>query len=175
MKKLTFKKEGVEYTPIKYWEFKEGTIIAIYQGNRGQNPELDYVIKYLQPNKRLRAPSHTHWIVDLIIKCQTNKPLVKQFVESWLSYYELSKPFNSKYERAQYNLMYNHIFSKKYEDLDQLGEYRIDFLSALIELFIKCEKQTQNAFMFKNLLKLVLEYCEDKKDFYQVISYSKRV
>jgi hypothetical protein len=45
----------------------------------------------------------------------------------------------------------------------------------LIELFIKCEKQTKDAFMFKNLLTLVKDYCEGKKDFYQIVSYSKRV
>jgi len=45
----------------------------------------------------------------------------------------------------------------------------------LIELFIKCEKQTPNAFMFKNLLVMVKEFAEDKKDFYQIVFYSKRV
>jgi hypothetical protein len=29
--------------------------------------------------------------------------------------------------------------------------------------------------MFKNLLNLMKEYCDGTKDFYQVISYSKRV
>ena len=29
--------------------------------------------------------------------------------------------------------------------------------------------------MFKNMLKLMMEYCEDQKDYYQIISYSKRV
>jgi hypothetical protein len=51
----------------------------------------------------------------------------------------------------------------------------VEFLSALIELFIKCEKQTPGAFMFKNLLQLVRDFCNDKKDFYQLVSYSKRV
>ena len=56
-----------------------------------------------------------------------------------------------------------------------IGAFSVEFLSGLIELFIKCEKQTENAFMFRNLLLLIKEYCEDKKDFYQIISYSKRV
>ena len=29
--------------------------------------------------------------------------------------------------------------------------------------------------MFRNLLVLVKEYCEGKKDFYQIVGYSKRV
>jgi hypothetical protein len=59
--------------------------------------------------------------------------------------------------------------------MEHLGVYTIEFLSTLIELFIKCEKQTEGAFMFKGLLKLLQDYCEDKKDFYQVVSHSKRV
>ncbi len=45
----------------------------------------------------------------------------------------------------------------------------------MLELFIKCEKQTEGAFMFKKLLELVMEYCDGKKDFYQIVSHSKRV
>lgn len=175
MKKLTFKKNGVEHTPIKYWELDKGVIVAIYQGNRGANPELDYVVKYLSPGKRLRAPSHTHWIVDLLIKAQFNNQLVKDFITSWLGYYEQTRPFYSSYERNNYILMYNFIFKKRFEELNEWGDFNVDFLSALIELFIKCEKQNPNAFMFKNLMKLVLDYCDNKKDFYQIISHSKRV
>ena len=51
----------------------------------------------------------------------------------------------------------------------------MDVLVAFIELFTICEKQTKDAYMFKTLLGLVLEYCEGKKDFYQIVSYSKRV
>ena len=73
------------------------------------------------------------------------------------------------------NHFYNDYFTEKYDSLQNLGVFSIEFLSAMIELFIKCEKQTPNAFMFKTLLVLIKDYCEGKKDFYQVVSYSKRV
>jgi hypothetical protein len=85
------------------------------------------------------------------------------------------EPFQSKEERETYRLTYNEYFIEKYYFLDNSGAFSLEFLSGLIELFIKCEKQTEGAFMFKNLLNLVKEYCEGNKDFYQVISYSKRV
>jgi hypothetical protein len=66
-------------------------------------------------------------------------------------------------------------FTTKYFDLDNLGFFSVEFLSGMIELFIKCEKQTEGAFMFKGLLNLVKEFSEGKKDFYQIVSYSKRV
>ena len=176
MKKLTFNKEGVNHKPIKYWTMQDGTYIAIYQGNRGANPDLDYVIKYLAPNKRLRAPSHTHWIVDLLIKAISNHVNAAEYVEDWLVRYEEMEPFSSVEERNNYELQHKDFFVEKYEiPLNKYGEYKIDFLSTIIELFIKCEKQTPNAFMFKGLLTLMKEYCEGKKDFYQIIGHSKRV
>lgn len=170
-----FKKKGITHTPIKFWELNDGNYIIIYQGNRGGNPELDFIVKYKSPNKRLRAPSHTHWIVDLLIKVEYNKLQVLDYIKEWIEIYEKISPFQSKEERDRYRFIYNEYFCEKYFDLDNLGIFSVEFLSALIELFIKCEKQTQNAFMFKNLLILIKEYCEDKKDFYQVVSYSKRV
>lgn len=176
MKKLTFKKGGVAYAPIKYWTMRDGTIVAMYQGSRGANPELDFIVKYLSPGKRLRAPSHTHWIVDLLIKSENGaKPQVLNFVNDWIEHYDIMKPFGSVEERNKYDLRYLQKFETKYSALGMLGEYSYDFLCALIELFIKCEKQSPGAFMFKNMLILMKEYCEGKKDFYQVISHSKRV
>jgi hypothetical protein len=176
MSKLIFNKKGERHEPIKYWTMSDNTLIAMYQGQRGSNPELDFVVKYLSPNKRLRTPSHTHWIVDLIIKANLNNINTLNFVDEWLSKYEIISPFNSIEERANYELQYVDYFVEEYQiSLNNIGIYKVDFLSTLIELFIKCEKQSPNAFMFKGLLTLMKEYCEGKKDFYQVVGYSKRV
>jgi len=176
LKKLSFNKNKVRHSPLKYWAMQDGTYIAIYQGNRGVNPDLDYVVKYLAPSKRLRAPSHTHWIVDLLVKSHLNLINVKEYVEDWLELYDEIQPFSSVNERNNYELVYKERFVEKFElPLNRIGEYKVDFLSSLIELFIKCEKQTPNAFMFKNMLQLMKDYCDGKKDFYQIIGHSKRV
>lgn len=176
MKKLSYNKGGVKHDPIKSWAMQDGTMVAIYQGERGANPELDYVIKYLSPGKRLRAPSHTHWIVDVLVKAYLNSVNAEEFINDWIEKYDEIPPFNSVEERNSYELQYKDFFVEKYElPLNRLGEYKVDFLSTIIELFIKCEKQTPNAFMFKQLLILMSEYCSGRKDFYQVIGYSKRV
>ena len=65
---LTFKKNGVIHEPINHWELTDGNYLVMYQGSRGMNPELDFIIKYKTHKSRLRAPSHTQWIVDLIVK-----------------------------------------------------------------------------------------------------------
>lgn len=173
--KLSFKKNGLEFKPINFWSLKDGNVIAIYQGNRGANPELDFIVKYKSPITRLRAPSHTHWIVDLIIKSEYGSNMVRDYLSEWIEIYDLINPFQSTEERNNYKLFYNEYFTSKFGQMDNLGAFSVEFLSALIELFIKCEKQTPNAFMFKNLMTLVKQYCEGKKDYYQIISYSKRV
>lgn len=175
-KKLTFKKKGVVHTPLNFWELSDGNIVSIYQGSRGDNPELDFVVKYLAPNKRLRAPSHTHWIVDLLVKADNNREFVRNYITTWIDRYDTIEPFKDITERNNYVLVYSTMYeTSEYEQASKHGYYSVQFISTLLELFIKCEKQTKGAYMFRTLMGLVKEYCEGKKDFYQIISYSKRV
>jgi hypothetical protein len=173
MGKMSYKKGGVEYHPLKTWSFNDQTEIGIYQGFRGENPDLDFIVKYKSKGQRLRTPSHTHWIVDLLVKCEYSKETVGEYVQKMLDYYERTKPFNSVDERNNYELSFYPTFD--YDSLNQHGYYSIETLTAFIELFTKCEKQTTGAFMFKTLLQLVKDYCDGKKDFYQIVGYSKRV
>ena len=170
---LNFKKNGVINTPIKFWELIDGNYIIIYQGNRGGNPDLDFIVKYKTPAQRLRTPSHTHWIVDLLVKCEYGKDIVGEYVQTMLNYYDNTEPFSTVEERNNYELSLYPTFD--YDSLNQHGYYSVETLTAFIELFTKCEKQTTDAFMFKTLLELVKDYCDGKKDFYQVVGYSKRV
>ena len=170
---MSYKKGGVEYHPLKTWSFNDQTEVGIYQGFRGENPNLDFIVKYKEKGKRLRTPSHTHWIVDLLVKCEYSKEIVGEYVQTMLDYYERTEPFNTVEERNNYELSFYSTFN--YDSLNQHGYYSIETLTAFIELFTKCEKQTTGAFMFKTLLQLVKDYCDGKKDFYQIVGYSKRV
>jgi hypothetical protein len=174
-KSLVYRKKGIIYEPIKSWELENGQIISIYQGNRGTRPDLDFIVKYLSPGKRLRTPSHTHWIVDLLMKSEANKSLVKNFIGEWHDLYEVIEPFSSLEERINYNPFYKKHMIEKYNELSPYGEFNIEFLSVLIELFSICEKRNEGAYMFKNMLGLVRDFCNGKRDFYQVVSHSKRV
>ena len=172
---MTFRRKGAVHAPLKYWELTNGHYVIIYQGSRGQRPELDFVVKYLEPKKRLRSPSHTHWIIDLIMKCDSHPEATKDFINEWLEIYDLLQPFSSIEERNNYHLIYPNYFTEKYSDLENLGKFTVEFVSTVLELFIRCEKQTDGAFMFKKLLMFLKEYCEGTKDFYQIVSLSKRV
>ena len=175
MKELCFNKKGVNYSPLKYWSTDKGTKVAIYQGSRGENPDLDFIVKYKEKGKRLRTPSHTHWIVDLLVKAEYNKDLLSTYVSDLINVYENTTPFSTVEERNQYELAHMNVMNDKYWLLNGHGYYDVKTLTSLVELFSKCEKQTSGAFMFKTLLELVKDYCDGKKDFYQIVGYSKRV
>jgi len=175
MKQLTYNRKGVLHTPLLYWQTDDKTTIVIYQGMRGENPELDFIVKYKEDGKRLRMPSHTHWIVDLLVKAEHNKELLLSYVNNLILIYENSEPFNCVEERDTYELRHNYVMDLRYNELNGCGYYSISTLTAFIELFSICEKQTSGAFMFKGLLEMVKEYCQGKKDFYQIVGYSKRV
>lgn len=175
MKQLTYNKKGEVHKPLLYWQTDDKTTIAIYQGVRGENPELDFILKYKEEGKRLRTPSHTHWIVDLLVKAEHDKELLLSYINNLILIYENATPFNSVEERNTYELRHNYVMDLRYNELNGRGYYSISTLTAFIELFSICEKQTTGAFMFKGLLEMVKEYCEGKKDFYQIVGYSKRV
>lgn len=175
MKHLQFNKKGITHSPIKYWKTDNITEVAIYQGSRGENPELDFIVKYREEGKRLRTPSHTHWIVDMLIKSESSKSNLLGFVNDMIGIYDNSTPFQSFQERREYELRYPNQMMQRHRVLQGYGYYSVETLTAFIELFSKCEKQTTEAFMFRGLLNLVKDYCEGKKDFYQIVGLSKRV
>ena len=174
---LSYKMKGssVRHQPLNSYVMNDDTVIAIYQGFRGENPDLDFIVKYKEPGKRLRTPSHTHWIVDLLVKAEYNKTLVGSYVSRMLELYNQLEPFQTVEQRNGYQLEEPFRLDVTYDNLNGHGYYKMDTLSTFIELFIRCEKQSTGAFMFKNLLELVKNYCDGKKDFYQIVGYSKRV
>ena len=99
MKHLQFNKEGVTHSPIKYWKTDNVTEVAIYQGNRGERPDLDFIVKYKEEGKRLRTPSHTHWIVDLLVKAEVDKAVLLNYLNEMIQVYDKTTPFNSVEER----------------------------------------------------------------------------
>jgi len=61
MKELCFNKNGVTHNPLKYWILDNNTKIATYQGSRGYNPDLDFIVKYKEQLKRLRTLHSTDY------------------------------------------------------------------------------------------------------------------
>lgn len=55
---------------------------------------------------------------------------------------------------------------KIFEELDRYGEYSIYFIGALIELFIRMEKNHPNPFIFIDLINALIQ----EKDIFSIVS-----
>ena len=148
------------------------TIVAVFQGSRGGNPDLDIIIKYQQRGKRLRTPKHLHWAIDLLIKKQHREALTNEFVEFLIALYDQLQPFASQVDRAnrlenQIGVAVNGEVLERFQPLNEFGEYSVEFTGCIMELMGICEKTgNPNAFMFRRVLLAVL----DGRDIFGVVS-----
>ena len=174
---LSYKVRGkdIRLDPLKTWDVSDGSKVAIYQGERSHRPELDFIVKYRKEDTRLRTPSHTHWIVDLVIKGEVKKDLTLKFVDKLITIYDSVERFKTIEERDSYELIYRTQFMEEFKELDGIGALSVEFITILVELFSRCEKQSDGAFMFRNMLELCKQYLNGEKDYYQIIGISKRV
>ena len=145
------------------------TIIAMFQGDRGLNPELDIIVRYIQRGKRLRTPKHIHWAIDLLIKKEHKATLTKEFVEYLIGLYDRVDPFFSIDDRIKRTLVSDieKQTMNSFQYLSAFGEYSIEFTCYIFELIAIQEKTSNpNAFMFRDALSAILE----DKEIFQIVS-----
>ena len=152
---------GSEQTAFKEFRLTDGSVIGVFQGSRGQRPDLDIVVKYRDKRTkttRPRTPQHIHWVIDLIIKREHNRALTMDFVRYLLKCYDEIKPFADKQEQQQCALRFCGQESlHSFAELDRYGDYSVEFLAHVMELFGVEEKTGfAGAFMFKGVLNAFL-------------------
>ena len=171
---LTFKPPNEEpLTSLREFDVDDGdTIIAVFQGNRGANPDRDIIVKYRQRGKRLRTPKHLHWAIDLLIKKQHREALTNEFVGFLIALYDQLQPFDSQYDRAnrlenQIGVAFNGEVLERFQPLNEFGEYSVEFTGYILELMGICEKTGDpDAFMFHRVMSAIL----DGRDIFGVVS-----
>ena len=172
---MRFKRKDKEHIAIKEIKLSDGTIIGVFEGSRGHNPDHDILIKYQENAKRLRTPKHIHWVIDLLIKKEHNRELTLKFMKYLRDMYERVEGFKSKEDRA--NCILKETTSKKlkpFQELNKYGEYKIDFIGHLIELMIKMEKNTppdKPARVFKELMGAMIQ----EKEIFVIVSKATQV
>lgn len=150
----------------------DGTIIAIFQGNRGDNPELDFRVKYLNndPDARPVQLPHVDWVVDLLIKAQKYPDEVKELLDYFIAFYDTCKPFSSVADRAAYTPKSIKIIGNKYSHVQVPGTFSMDGISIILELFCICEKQTAGAHQFKLQLQMTRDYMDGKINYRNLLN-----
>ncbi|MBU0459669.1 MAG: hypothetical protein KJ771_02570 [Nanoarchaeota archaeon] len=157
-------------TSIKEIRLHDGTVIGVFEGSRGANPEHDILIKYKEEGKRIRTPKHIHWVIDLLIKKEHNRELTLKFMRYLRDIYDRVEGFKSKEDRQKCELTETTDEKlKEFEELNNYGEYKIDFIGHLIELMIKMEKNTppeKPARVFRELMDAIIQ----EKEIFVVVS-----
>lgn len=156
---------------FKTYKTKDGTLIGLFQGNRGARPDIDFVIKILIPgeDKKLRPPTHTFWVVDLLLKIPQFKKEVREIVQYYIDYYERTTPFSSVQERNDYQLETVEDITTRYAQLEQSYTLSLDYVATIIELFCKNEKINPDAYMFHDLLLTLRDYIDGNKHYTEVL------
>lgn len=158
-------------TAFATYKMKDGTIVGCFQGKRSINPEIDFVIRMLIPGteKRPTPPTHTFWIVDLLLKIPQYKREVREIVQYYIEYYDKISPFASVKERNAYKLETVEYITKKYARLEQEYTLSLDFVATVVELFCKNEKLTPGAYWFRNLLVTLRDYIDGNRHYIEVL------
>lgn len=156
---------------FKTYIMRDGTLVGLFQGERGARPDLDFVIKILIPGseKRLEPPTHTYWVVDLLLKIPQYRSEVREIIEFYIDYYDRTAPFASVEERNNYTTETVSEISRRFRHLEQPYTLSLDYVATMIELFCKNEKASPNAYMFRNLLLAIRDYIDGCKHYTEVL------
>lgn len=160
--------KGTKAYSFKEFRMKNDIVVGVFQGARGQNPDLDIIVKYQQPGKRVRTPQHLHWAIDLIIKKEYDKVLTKKFIGYLLNMWYNVKPFSNKQEQQECKLrLSSEDKLKEFKSLDKYGEYSVEFIACILELIMIQEKTgLATAFMFKGVLEAIYK----DKDIFSIVA-----
>jgi len=172
---MRFRKKGIEHHAVTEIKLSDGTIIGVFEGSRGHNPDHDILIKYQEYGKRLRTPKHIHWVIDLLIKKEHNRELTLNFMRYLRDMYDRVEGFKSKEERKACILKETTSEKlKPFQELNKYGEYKVDFIGHLIELMIKMEKNTppeKPARVFRELMEAMIA----EKEIFVVVSRATQI
>ncbi len=150
----------------------DGTIIAIFQGDRGDNPELDFRVKYLNdaPDARPVQLPHVDWVVDLLIKAQKYPDEVKGLLDYFINFYNTCEPFSSIEDRIAYKPKSLEAIEAEYSHVQVPGTFSMGGIAIILELFCICEKQTTGAHQFKLLLQMTRNYMDGKINYRNLLN-----
>lgn len=160
---------------INTYRTKDGIIIGMFQGNRGQFPEIDFKIKILKPgnNERPFPPPHSFWVVDLILKISEFRNDVRNILLYYIDFYRKALPFESASARNKYELQTVQYIIETYAHIEQTHTLSLEYVAIIIELFSLNEKRNEGAYMFRDLLQTILDYTNGKADYIKVMQASQ--
>ena len=102
----------------------------------GEKGEDDFLVRYKEPGGRRRTPKHVHLVTDLIEKRGVYEELTNQLIEALLeTAFDISS--SSSEPELQFYSGFEH---EEYSELDDCGDYSVEFLMVVMELIAIQEK-----------------------------------
>ncbi|RME78263.1 MAG: hypothetical protein D6784_02660 [Chloroflexi bacterium] len=120
--------------PVIYTTAK-GVEIEVLPGKKSR---YDFIVKYREPGKRWRTPKHIHLIVDLFAKRGGNPTLTNLLLDHIINNLIMQVHPSTTFPPSLQIFSPSHIYP--FSDLEQYGEYSIEFLLVIVELIMIQEK-----------------------------------
>jgi hypothetical protein len=117
--------------------YRTSSGVAIYV-EHGSKSQFDFIVKYQEPNKRLRTPKHIHLIVDLFSKRTGNLSLTNLLLDHIINKIILPIEPATEFPPSLQVFKARHI--REFDELSKYGEYSAEFLLVITELIMIQEK-----------------------------------
>ncbi len=124
----------VEYILRHYT--KEGTNILVSKGNKKES-NYDFKVHFQERGGRKRTPKHIHIIVDLYIKLSHNEKLTLELIDHIIGVIGKLTPAKEYPPKLQ---IFNEKEISKFNELNQYGQYSVEFILVTTELIMIQEK-----------------------------------
>jgi len=115
---------------------QNGVEIFVEKGTKKQSP-YDFRVRFREPGKRGRTPTHVHIIVEMYVKNAFNSNLTLELRNHILNIFSKIQPIDYYPPKLQF---FNIDHVKKFAELDKVGEFSIEFLLVVTELIMIQEK-----------------------------------
>lgn len=111
---------------------QKGVEIFVERGKKQQSP-YDFKVRFREPGKRERTPTHVHLIVEMYVKNAFNPKLTLKLKNHLLEVFGKIQPIDYYPPRLQ---IFKPEHVKPFTDLDKVGEFSVEFLLVTTELIM---------------------------------------
>lgn len=115
---------------------QSGVEIFVEKGEKSQSP-YDFKVRFREPGKRERTPTHVHLIVEIYVKHAFNSKLTLELKNHILDVFSKIQPINYYPPQLQ---VFKPEHIKPFMDLDKVGEFSVEFMLVTTELIMIQEK-----------------------------------
>jgi len=115
---------------------KNNIQILVYPGRKSQS-SYDFIVRYKEPGKRERTPKHIHIIIEMYVKYAYSPQLTLKLKEYFLKMFKSITPVREFPPKLQY---FKPKYVEEFKDLDNVGEFSVEFLMVVTELIYLQEK-----------------------------------